>query len=202
LSIWESGALAGTLTLSKGMGRRVALLFVQSLEDNVVPVRTHWGGSDVGTVVTVRDSALKLPDETVVVSDYGEVLTIGQVKARRGARRRDGLPTELFGYEDEVERLRAARLAAIRAQCEAVGHSGHYYDFRSENVSWLLDEIDDGDREIARLKADPTEAEIEGARKVGQSFEDVYADTEAIDAALYAFAAARHAAGKEASAGA
>jgi len=72
-------------------------IFALYEEDDRCPLRTHWGGPGCGAVVTVHDS--ELPDEAVVISEYGDLLTVGEVKARQGARRKDGWPTELFGYE-------------------------------------------------------------------------------------------------------
>lgn len=97
VKLWEHGALAGELVLTKGWGKRVCLLFALHEEDNECPLRTHWGGQDRGAVVTVNDKAM--PNEACVISEYGEPLTVQQVKERDGTRRSDSWPTELFGYE-------------------------------------------------------------------------------------------------------
>ncbi len=97
LSIWTNHGLAGTLVLR---GDELApLLCALSLDqdDFTCPLRTHWGGKDRGSVVTVNDPSL--PDDVNVISEYGVLLTVGEVKARDGAKRSDGYPTELFGYE-------------------------------------------------------------------------------------------------------
>ena len=83
--------------MSKGVGRRIAILFANHEEDNECPLRTHWGGKERGAVVDVNDPTI--PDEATVISEYGDVLTVAQVKARDGQHRADGYPTELFGYE-------------------------------------------------------------------------------------------------------
>ena len=54
-------------------------------------LRTHYGGKDRGLVVTVIHD---VPDETIAISEYGELLTVGQVKARDGAKRSDGTPED------------------------------------------------------------------------------------------------------------
>ena len=100
LTIFENGANAGTLTLTKGLGRRVAGCFSQHEDDSQCPMRTHWGGKDRGAVVTVND--VTLPDDATVISEYGDILTVAQVKARDGRKRTDGYPTELFGYEEAL----------------------------------------------------------------------------------------------------
>ena len=91
LTVWENGANAGTLTLSRGSGKWVARLFADRTGDIDCPLRTHWGGSAVGSVVT--ENRRGLADDYCVVSEYGDVLTVGQVRARAGARRKDGMPT-------------------------------------------------------------------------------------------------------------
>ena len=101
LTVFEEHANCGTLTFSKGLGRSVARLFTKYEDDGQVPLRTHWGGKDRGSIVTVNDPIL--PNETTVISEYGDILTVGQVKARDGVKRSDGMPTELFGYHDAAE---------------------------------------------------------------------------------------------------
>lgn len=99
LTIWENGANAGTLTLSLGTGRTIVKMLMEDVHDGACPMRTHWGGVDRGTVVTINPSGKELTDDIVLVSEYGEVLKVADVKARDGARRKDGMPTELFGFE-------------------------------------------------------------------------------------------------------
>lgn len=78
--------------------KNIVISLTQYEEDSECPLRTHWGGKERGAVVTVNDP--HLPDDATVISNYGEILTVGQVKARDGAHRKDGVPTELFGYEN------------------------------------------------------------------------------------------------------
>ena len=99
-TFWESGANCGTLTVSRGVGARLALLFANREDDHACPMRTHWGGRDQGSVVTVNDTSLA--DDVTLISDYGQVLTVAEVKARTGQRRKDGWPTELLGYEAQL----------------------------------------------------------------------------------------------------
>jgi hypothetical protein len=102
LTVFEGGKNCGTLIMSNGVGRRLARCFREYDHDSICPLRTHWGGKDRGTVVTVNDASL--PDDATVISEYGEVLTVKEVKARDGAKRTDGMPTELFGYDKETRR--------------------------------------------------------------------------------------------------
>jgi len=83
VSVWESGALAGILTVTHGLGREVVLLFTKYEEDNECPLRSYWGGVGVGAVV--YENGEPLPDEAVVVSEYGDILTAKEVRARHGA---------------------------------------------------------------------------------------------------------------------
>ena len=97
LTLWIEHGNAGTLTLPRGWGRRLVRLFADdSGSDDRDAMRTHWGGAKVGTVVT--DNA-RLPDNAILISEYGEVLTVETIHARAGVKRKDGMPTELFGYE-------------------------------------------------------------------------------------------------------
>ena len=98
LTIWINHAQSGTLTLANRETQDAIWLFVQQESNDHCPLRTSWGGSDHGAIVTIQDSTL--PDETCIISEYGELLTVAKVKARAGAKRKDGMPTELFGYED------------------------------------------------------------------------------------------------------
>jgi hypothetical protein len=98
LTVFDNHANCGTLTLALGRGRTVALAFAIQADDQDAPIRTHWGGKDVGSVVTEHRRGLA--DDYCLVSEYGEVLTVGQIRARAGARRKDAMPTELFGYEE------------------------------------------------------------------------------------------------------
>ena len=82
LTVFENGANAGTLTLSKGAGRRVALHLVLQEEDPNCPVRTYYGGAEIGLVVDVNDK--EMPDCATVVSEYGDVYTMGEVKRMEG----------------------------------------------------------------------------------------------------------------------
>jgi len=96
--------LPGTQKLVRGLAkigvpnehlRRFAL----EEPDNKCPLRSYWGGSEKGSIVYTNENDLS--DDMLVISSYGELLTVAQVKARHGAKRKDNMPTELFGYEKE-----------------------------------------------------------------------------------------------------
>jgi len=97
LQIWINHELSGLLTVSKHDTRKILSMFTAYEEDNECPLRSHWGGPERGSIVTINDPTI--PDEACVISEYGELLTVREVKARSGAKRSDGMPTELFGYE-------------------------------------------------------------------------------------------------------
>lgn len=82
LTVFESGANAGTLTVGRGLGKALANMFADVVDDDKAPLRTHFGGADRGCVVTVQDG--ELPDRYTVVNDYGDVYTVGEVKAMDG----------------------------------------------------------------------------------------------------------------------
>ena len=97
LAIWIEHGLAGELTVPSGWGRRLVCLFSSdNYDDSQDAMRTHWGGSEVGSVVTDR---AHLPGDVVLISEYGDVTTAGEVRLLDGAKRSDGMPTELFGYD-------------------------------------------------------------------------------------------------------
>ena len=97
LKVWIEHGLSGMLTIPDRHLADVLRPLFNNDGDYPPPLRTHWGGKQ-GAVVTVNDESL--PDEAVVLSEYGDLLTVAQVKTRAGATRKDGMPTEPFGYED------------------------------------------------------------------------------------------------------
>lgn len=97
MGIWINHAKAGTLVVrNEEWPELLNALTAKDAARNTV-LRTLWGGQDVGAIV---DDIPALADEQQVVSEYGELMTVRQVRARVGARRKDGMPTELFGYEE------------------------------------------------------------------------------------------------------
>ena len=98
LKIWVNHGLAGELVIANREIRQFLDCFALYEADNECPLRSFWGGAERGAIVYANED--DLPDEMMVISEYGELLTVAQVEARDGAKRRDGMPTELFGYED------------------------------------------------------------------------------------------------------
>lgn len=94
LKVWIGHGLSGTLTVPN---RHLVEVLRPVFLDYLPVLHTHWGGKTKGSIVTIHE---ELADETVVLSEYGELMTVAQVKARAGTTRKDGMPTELFGYED------------------------------------------------------------------------------------------------------
>jgi hypothetical protein len=95
VSLWARGEPVGVLEVPAGCGAQVVSTLIDR-DVGVAPLHTHWGG-EVGSVVTENEPGL--PDDMVLVSEYGDVLTVGEVRRRAGAKRKDGWPTELRGYE-------------------------------------------------------------------------------------------------------
>ena len=98
IEFWIAGEYVGALTMDKHHVKSFVRRFIEYDDDFRCPLRSHWGGADRGSIVTVNRA--DIGDDELVISEYGELLTVGQVKARDGAKRKDGFPTELFGYED------------------------------------------------------------------------------------------------------
>ena len=69
ITLFEKGANCGTLTVSKGMGRTIASFFADEVDDNLAPIRTHYGGKGRGCVVTVHDE--NLHPQAVLIDEYG-----------------------------------------------------------------------------------------------------------------------------------
>jgi len=99
LSVWANHGLSGTLLIPRDSTWSMIQCFID--RDNMPALHTSWGGSERGSVVTVWDT--HLDDNVMVASEYCELITVGQVKARDGAKRKDGTPTELWGYEKEQD---------------------------------------------------------------------------------------------------
>lgn len=100
INVWIDNFFSGTLYVPQECTSKIVLMFAEKEGDTECPLRTYWGGAERGTVVVIND--LSVPDDTVVISRYGEVLTVREVKTSDGAKRKDSIPTELFGYEDMV----------------------------------------------------------------------------------------------------
>jgi hypothetical protein len=99
LTIWTNGKNNGTLVLGRDELPDILHMFARDAGDGGCPMRTHWGGAEVGAVVT--ENTPGLADDMQIISEYGELLTVGRVRGRAGAKRKDGMPTELFGYGKE-----------------------------------------------------------------------------------------------------
>ena len=92
LHIWVEHGKVGTLTLPKGSSATITRLFAEDEDDTTCPIRTHFGGSAQGTIITENHGPWPL--DMVVVSDYGEIFTVAEVKAWEGAGRDANLPTD------------------------------------------------------------------------------------------------------------
>ena len=147
LTIWVEHGKVGTLLLPHGWGRRLACLLADDQGDQDDAMRTHWGGAAVGAVLT--DKA-RLSDDAIAISEYGDVLTAGTVRARAGARRQDGMPTELFGYEGEAmtQQSEKAALSVEKLRKAALGSAG-ISQYAAINA--LADRIGTLERENAEL---------------------------------------------------
>ncbi len=95
LRIWVNHALAGVLTLRKEETREFILGFA---DKNKSVMHVYWGGPERGIVVHAKEA--NLLDGMIVIPEYGEFLTVAELNALNGAKRKDGMPTELFGYEE------------------------------------------------------------------------------------------------------
>ncbi len=97
ITFWSRHGNAGTLIVERGDGKLIIKMLINYNEDTKCPMRTHWGGKDIGAIVT--ENIPNLEDKRVLISEYGEIVTVKEIRNRKGAKRADGMPTELFGFE-------------------------------------------------------------------------------------------------------
>ena len=79
ISIWINGERSGALIVKAAELQPLLQLFVNT---DVQVLHTYSGGSEIGVVVTVN--AIVISDDDYVISEYGELFTVRQVKARAG----------------------------------------------------------------------------------------------------------------------
>jgi len=104
LLLWVEGkeACAGELTLTEEQAHTLVDCLLN--RDDTPAFHSHWGGK-LGTVVQEYEGQEgPWPGDMTVVSEYRDIMTADQVRARQGAKREDGMPTELFGFEDGVRK--------------------------------------------------------------------------------------------------
>ena len=82
VTVFENRANAGTLTVSKGLGKTFVSFFTDEVDDPVAPIRTHFGGKGRGCVVTIQE--LHLHPDTYLADEYGQVFTVAQITAMDG----------------------------------------------------------------------------------------------------------------------
>ena len=82
LTIFESGANSGTLVVSKGKGRTIASFFADEVDDNLAPIRTHFGGKGVGCIVTCNNP--ELDKDECLIDEYGNVFRVSEIQAMSG----------------------------------------------------------------------------------------------------------------------
>ena len=89
VQIWLSHALAGKMTVrDEELKDFLRLLFDNQQDDLRCAAHAYFGGDERGCVVTLNEPVL--PDDAKVLSEYGELETIGSVRAwaGRGAKSR------------------------------------------------------------------------------------------------------------------
>ena len=87
LTIFVNHANVGELTLANSELGDVLRMFKGDYE----VLHARWGGVERGCVVTQTDSALAamLDNDTQVISEYGQLFTIGEVLAQEGRGRQE-----------------------------------------------------------------------------------------------------------------
>ena len=98
VTVFERSMNCGTLIVSRGIGSSVCWFFSEhDVDDSHAPMRTHYGGKDVGCVVT--ENVRGLDPRLLLISEYGKPMTVDEIRALAGHVRKDGTPGELFGYD-------------------------------------------------------------------------------------------------------
>ena len=82
VTLFEGHADTGTLTLLAG----TAAVLLQQLSRNDHPpaMLTSYGGTDKGVIVTEHPSAGALDPSLVLISEYGEPITVAEIRAMAG----------------------------------------------------------------------------------------------------------------------
>ena len=76
LTLWENTVNAGTLLLSKGIGKKISIFFADTDVD-LSPVHTHWGGDREGMVITVQDNVVEYE---ILISEHGDITTLANLR--------------------------------------------------------------------------------------------------------------------------
>lgn len=79
VGIWVNHAKSGTLVFHNDEWKDAIWLFV---EKNVVtpPIHSFWGGTKDGCIVKEIDASS--PVEQQMVNEFGELMTVGQIRAK------------------------------------------------------------------------------------------------------------------------
>ena len=76
-----------TLALDRAEETGFLHLLADDVDDPAAPMRTIWGGVGVGTVV--REQVRGLDPDLLLISEYGELFTVAEIRARAGAGKGD-----------------------------------------------------------------------------------------------------------------
>lgn len=78
LTLWENGANVGTLLLSRGMGKKVSIIFADT-DDRLSPVHTLYGGDGVGMVITLHGN---VSENEMLISEDGDITTLARLREK------------------------------------------------------------------------------------------------------------------------
>lgn len=76
VSVWLDGTYAHALIVKGEFATTVVRMFADEQGDNECPVRTHWAGQRVVVTENVPD----LDPEMQLISDYGEIWTVAEIR--------------------------------------------------------------------------------------------------------------------------
>lgn len=86
VQVWVGGEFSGTLIVPKDTASSLVRMFA---DDDMYPPAAHtsWGGDATGMRVTVYETYQ--PDDLQIISDYGGLTTIGELKAEAGRGKKE-----------------------------------------------------------------------------------------------------------------
>ena len=79
VGIWVNHAKSGTLVFRNEEWKDAIWLFFEKYVSDP-PMRTFWGGTKDGCIVKETNTAS--PTEQQMVSEFGELMTVGQIRAK------------------------------------------------------------------------------------------------------------------------
>src|SRR5690606_26482527 len=82
ITVWTHGGNSGTLIVAKEDAVSFARMFSDRCDDPYAPIGSHFGGADVGMIIT--ENVRGLDPHLQLIDEYGDVWTVEEVRAKAG----------------------------------------------------------------------------------------------------------------------